>query len=245
MYRFAFDIGTASIGWLSMRSTPAGRPENLERLGVRIFPTGRNPQSRESNAAGPRGPRQQRRQIDRRISRREQLLDRLIEFGLLPAEDRQPLFDLDPYTLRARAAHERIGLHELARAIWHISKHRGFKSNRKADRSDDESGKIASAAAELKQRLEIGGYPTYGAWLGDRHAQGEPVRVRPLGRMANLAYAFYPVRVMLEAEFDHIWRVQSGFHPELTDRARERIPGCGVLAKAAQTGRSGTLHLLP
>ena len=223
MYRFAFDIGTASIGWAVYALDAGRRPESLERLGVRIFPTGLKPKSRESNAAGRRGPRQQRRQIDRRISRRKQLLERLIEFGLPPAENRRALFDLDSYTIRARAAHERVGLHELARAIWHISKHRGFKSNRKADRSDDESGKIASAAAELKQRLESGGYPTYGSWLGARHAQGEPVRIRPQDKGANLAYEFYPVRAMLEAEFDHIWRVQAGFHPELTDRARDRI----------------------
>ena len=244
MYRFAFDIGAASLGW-AVHSLGADRsPVGLERLGVRIFPTGRNPKSKESNAAGRRGPRQQRRQIDRRNSRRKLVLERLVESGLLPSADRRCvfldqrqreacrecpsadrrcIFGLDPYDLRARAACERIDLHELGRAIWHISKHRGFKSNRKTDRSADDSGKIASAADELQQMLDSGDYPTYGAWLAARHDNGETVRIRPQGKGSKLAYAFYPIRVMLEAEFDHIWRTQAEFHPELTDARRERV----------------------
>ena len=143
MYRFAFDIGASSIGWAVYRLDGTGRLTELRRLGVRIFPTGRQPQSRESNAAARRGPRQQRRQIDRRISRRRELLEKLTSFGVWPAnglldtadwprekladyglmENRasgSDVHDLDPYTARARAATQRVELPELARAIWHI-----------------------------------------------------------------------------------------------------------------------------
>ena len=249
MYRFAFDIGTSSIGWAVYVLDGEGRLTGLKRLGVRIFPTGREPRSKESNAAARRGPRQQRRQIDRRISRRKELFQKLQEVGLWPANGlldtadwsaeklaeyglkgesnrtRQiSVFDLDPYTARARAAKKRVELPELARAIWHISKHRGFKSNRKTDRAHSDASKIASASSQLKQCLEVSGNLTYGAWLHARRQRGETVRVRPYGQGTAIAYEFYPNRTMLEAEFDHLWKTQAGFHPEqLTDKVRESI----------------------
>lgn len=223
MHRFAFDLGSGSIGGAVYALDTQMHPRAVKRLGVRIFPTGRDPQSQESNAAGRRGPRQQRRQLDRRVSRRKQLVTALVHFGLLPAADRRFVFDLDPYRARARAGRERVELHELGRAIWHISKHRGFKSNRKFDRTEDDAGKIATAAADLEDKLRTEGHETYGAWLAARHAAGEAVRVRPHGEGAKRAYAFYPLRAMLEAEFDQIWRVQAIFHPGLTEEARERI----------------------
>ena len=248
MYRFAFDIGASSIGWAVYALDEKGRLTDLRRLGVRIFPTGREPQSKESNAAARRGPRQQRGQIDRRISRRKELFEKLKAFGLWPTNGlldtadwsskkladygvksrsdtgcEPTVFDLDPYAARARAAKQRVELPELGRAIWHISKHRGFKSNRKTDRANSDTGKIASASSQLEQYLKASDYPTYGAWLNARRKRGETVRVRPYGRGAAFSYEFYPVRAMLEAEFDLLWKEQAGFHSELTDEARDSI----------------------
>lgn len=225
MYRFAFDLGSGSLGWAVFKLDEERKPTELVKMGARIFPTGRDPQSKESTAAGRRQPRQQRRQIDRRKKRRQRLEEQLVKTGLMPARDdgtgRKAFFDIDPYAARDRAAREKCSLHELGRAIWHISKHRGFKSNRKADRSNkDDSGKIASASAALRDRLAQEGAPTYGAWLAQRHARKEPVRIH-LGN--DKAYDFYPTRQMLEDEFDHIWRRQAAHHPELTDAARETI----------------------
>ena len=67
MYRFAFDLGSGSLGWAVFALDEGGStPVALTDLGVRVFPSGRDPQSKESNALGRRQPRQQRRQIDRR-----------------------------------------------------------------------------------------------------------------------------------------------------------------------------------
>ncbi len=225
MYRFAFDLGSGSLGWAVFRLDERGNPVELADMGVRIFPTGRDPQSKESKAKGRRQPRQQRRQIDRRISRRQRLEGQLVKAGLMPAAEdaaaRKAFFAIDPYRARGRAAREACSLHELGRAIWHISKHRGFKSNRKADRSnEDDRGKIATAAAALRDALAQAGAPTYGAWLADRHDAGQPVRIH-LGN--EKGYEFYPTRQMLEDEFDHIWRTQAPHHPCLTEAVRETI----------------------
>ncbi len=229
MYRFAFDLGSGSLGWAVFELDADGSiPVALADLGVRVFPTGRDPQSKESNALGRRQPRQQRRQIDRRKKRRGELEARLVAAGLMPCASqtcaRKKFFKADPYAARDRAARGKAELHDLGRAIWHMSKHRGFKSNRKADRTnEDDKGKIAKASAELRRMLVEQGAPTYGAWLSGRHERGEPVRVRPVGEGAKSAYDFYPTRAMLEDEFDHIWRVQASHHPGLTQQVRDDI----------------------
>jgi len=229
MNRFAFDLGSGSLGWAVYRlDGVTDNPVDLLDLGVRIFPTGRDPQSKESNALGRRQPRQQRKQIDRRKKRQIELEECLVAHGLMPprqqVEARNVFFASDPYIARDRAARGKADPYDLGRAIWHISRHRGFKSNRKTDRAnEDEKGKIASASADLRQKLVDAGAPTYGAWLATRKQNGVPVRVRPTGDGAKTSYDFYPTRAMLEAEFDHIWRLQAAYHAKLSDEAREAV----------------------
>ena len=233
-YRFAFDLGTTSIGWAVYELDPItwnelkrGRPVALCKLGVRIFDDGRDPQSGESHAANRRLPRAMRRQQDRRLTRRKRLEQDLANCGLLPDKgaDRDQLFSRNPYRLRSRAATTKVTLHELGRALWHISKHRGFKSNRKTDPSEDDTGLINSAGKALEAKLRSGGHPTYGAYLWSRFQAGEGVRVRPHGDGAEKHYEFYPARNMLETEFDCIWEEQAKHHTQLTDDLRDRLRG--------------------
>ncbi len=100
-HRFAFDLGSGSIGWAVFELGENGSsPIALSDMGVRVFPTGRDPQSKESNAIGRRQPRQQRKQIDRRKKRRVELEQKLVEAGLMPPredmEARQAFFAIDP-----------------------------------------------------------------------------------------------------------------------------------------------------
>jgi CRISPR-associated endonuclease Csn1 len=226
MYRFSFDLGTNSIGWAVYDlDTKPGRPKALTRLGAHIFSDGRDPQNKESNATGRREPRSHRRQQDRRLKRRARLLADLETNGLLPpaGPERDALFLENPYELRARAVVEPSTLHQLGRAIWHISKHRGFQSNRRADKDPDESGKIAKGSNALQAMLDDQGHPTYGAFLWSRLENGEGARIRLQGTGAKASYDYYPTRAVLQAEFDKIWRVQAQHHPELTESLRQRM----------------------
>ncbi|MFD2173438.1 type II CRISPR RNA-guided endonuclease Cas9 [Rhodobacter lacus] len=246
MYRFAFDLGSGSLGWAVYRLDSRNHICGLVNLGARIFPTGRDPQSKESTASGRRLPRQQRRQLDRRKRRRIQLEERLVAYGLMPPLDRAAFFALDPYEARGRVAAGKANLHDLGRAIWHISKHRGFKSNRKTDsRNEDDSGKIASASAALRQRLVDEGVATYGAWLASRHAQRKPVRVRSQANDNETAYEFYPQRAMLEAEFDHIWGLQALHHPVLTDEAKATIRDAVFFQRPLKPVKPGRCTFFP
>ena len=60
----------------------------------------------------------------------------------------------NPYRIRSRAAQEKVTLYEMGRAFWHISKHRGFKSNRKADKPEEDTGLIKSASLSLREKTE-------------------------------------------------------------------------------------------
>lgn len=224
-YRLGLDIGANSIGWSCLSLDAAREPIALLDLGVRIFSDGRNPKSGSSLAVERRIPRGMRRRRDRYLTRRGQLLNRLCAFGLMPVDAalRTDIARWDPYPLRQAALHRRLAPFELGRVIFHLHQRRGFKSNRKVDRGNQEAGKIALASAQLTADLARDGALSLGDWLAVRHAKGLPVRVRLAGTGKNAAYAFYPTRALLEDEFDQIWRAQSGWNAALTDDQRAAL----------------------
>lgn len=238
-YRFAFDIGTNSLGWaifeLGDRTSPEGVVERevpiaLKDLGVRLYGDGREPKSQESLASLRRIPRGARRRRDRFLQRRRYLFSLLTNYGLLPPEGKRgELFSQNPYPLRARGVTEELTLHEFGRALVHINQRRGFKSNRKAPAGDDEeSGKIAIGGATLSTRLKEEGFETIGQFYASRQSarsprDREPVRVHLRGNGANSTYDFYPLRQMFEHEFDVLWKMQASFHKELDNQQRDRI----------------------
>ncbi|MDQ0467680.1 type II CRISPR RNA-guided endonuclease Cas9 [Labrys wisconsinensis] len=180
--RFAFDIGTNSIGWAVWRTGPdlhgvygPDAPLELLDAGVRLFKDGRNPKDGKSLAEMRRGPRQARKRRDRFVLRRDELSAALIHAGLMPADavQRGALSGLDPYLLRAKALDEALTPHELGRAIFHLNQRRGFRSNRRADRKDGEKGKIRQAAEALREGLRATGSRTLGEFLWLRHRNPE------------------------------------------------------------------------
>ncbi len=225
--RFAFDMGTNSIGWAVYRLDERGRPCELVDCGVRLFSDGRNPKDGTSLAAMRRGPRAARRRRDRFLQRRDWLMQLLIRHGLMPGDEagRKALEGLDPYALRARGLDERLEPFEVGRALFHLNQRRGYQSNRIADaKADDDKGKIASAAERLREKLRDGGFRTLGEFQAAQIARGEGTRARLNGEGAKAFYEVYPQRDMLKAEFDALWAAQAAHHPALmTERAREAI----------------------
>ena len=239
-YRFAFDFGTASLGWAVFELDPeTGEPVRLAEvdkngdlltfapMGVRIFEDGY--QGKKSKAELRRTPRSARRNRNRIVARRKQLLNTLEQADWLPAagKKRKKLFLAKPHELRARAASEKITLAEFARVLWHMSKHRGFKSNRKTDNLEENKGQndtgiVKAANISLQEKLETEGHKTYGCYLHDRFRKGLGTRIRRHGDKNDAHYEFYPTRKMLLDEFDIIWNEQSRHH-ELNDDLRQLL----------------------
>ena len=206
-YRLGLDMGTNSIGWAAVLLDNDDNPCGLLDMGVRIFPDGRDEQSKQSNAVDRRLARGQRRRRDRYLARREKLMDALVNCGLMPKDvaARKALEGLDPYKLRARALDELLQPFELGRALFHLNQRRGFKSNRKMGGDEKEDGEVRAAIGELRRRIEESKARTLGEYLYCLRKDGEAVRARPkTGLRAD--------RAMYEAEFDKIRGAQEQHH---------------------------------
>lgn len=218
-YRLGLDLGTNSIGWWMVELDGEGRACGSLGGGVRIFGDGRNPKDGTSLAVQRRVPRGMRRRRDRYLDRRSDLMNHLIAFGLMPADEgeRKALEALDPYALRASALDRPLLPHELGRALFHLNQRRGFKSNRKTDSSDDdkETGVVKERIGELRRLIEKSGARTLGEYLHKRHLKGRMVRARAEA-------GFYPDRAMYEDEFRQI-RERQQAHQTLTDEQWEAL----------------------
>lgn len=231
-YRLGLDLGTNSLGWFVVwldRHSERWRPSGLGPGGVRVFPDGRDPQSKTSNAVDrriARGARKRRdRFSDRFFGRRTELLHALVRHGLMPADekDRKALEALDPYELRAKALDVPLPAHHIGRALFHLNQRRGFLSNRKAEKKDDDKGAIKQASTKLQEAMEAEKARTLGEFLWRRHQKRESVRARNIGSGPKAAYEFYPTRALLRAEFDAIWNAQASHHACMTAQARDEI----------------------
>ncbi len=199
-YRLGLDLGTNSIGWAAISLDESGESCGILDIGVRIFPDGRDERGEASNAAARRTARGSRRRRDRYLKRRSELMDALVEFGLMPRDEseRKSLVQLDPYSLRARALDEPIEPFELGRALFHLGQRRGFKSNRKTGGDNEADGKKLSASiGELQRKIEDSGAGTLGEFLAQRHEKRETVRARD-------GLDLYPDRTMYQQEFNTI-----------------------------------------
>ena len=170
-YRLGIDVGANSLGWFTIWLNDKDEPVGLGPGGVRIFPDGRDPKSKESNAAGRRAARAMRRRRDRYLQRRSNLLGLLKRHGLMPEDHnaRRTLAALDPYVLRANALAKSLPAHHVGRALFHLNQRRGFLSNRKTEKGDKESGAIKTAAGKLQQSMEDASANTLGEFLNRRH----------------------------------------------------------------------------
>lgn len=234
--RLGLDIGTNSIGWW-IYATENGAITDVVDGGVRIFSDGRDPKSKASLAVDRRAARAQRRRRDRYLRRKAALMKRMAEVGLMPADpgEAKALENLDPYELRATGLEQKLPLTHLGRALFHLNQRRGFKSNRKTDRGDNESGKIKDATARLDLEMMRKKARTYGEFLHMRREEAPTARETPsvrtrlsVARRENAekeeaGYDFYPDRRHLSEEFEALWAAQAAYHAELTDVLRNEI----------------------
>ena len=231
MIRFAFDIGTNSIGWAVMEPNENDTKVFMLDMGVRIFSDGR-----ESSTSGQPGEplnqtrrqkRMMRRQLERRKRRKLAMYKFLKSGGYVPSDSESHTLwvQLDPYKLRAEALTRPLNALEIGRVMMQLAARRGFKSNRKTDSNKE--------ASEYKQKInaferELGNR-TLGQYLWEKKQAieakfktktgsgpatvTETIRFRP-------GTPFYPNRAMYEHEFAAIRNAQSAVHPQFDwDRA--------------------------
>ena len=183
-YRLALDLGSTSLGWAMIRLNAENEPCAVIKAGVRIFSDGRNPKDGTSLAVTRREARAMRRRRDRLLKRKARMMQTLIAHGFFPQDEaeRKALETLNPYTLRAKGLDAALTPAEFGRALFHINQRRGFKSNRKTDKPDNDGSALKKAISTLRQALLDTGCRTVGEWLHKRDAVGERVAMRHANR---------------------------------------------------------------
>lgn len=174
---FGLDIGIASIGWAAVEEI---QEIPLLGLGSRIFVSAEVPKTGESLAKPRREARGMRRRIRRRAHRMWRIRQLFLRIGLV-ADDAAleglhatTVEDLTPWLLRADGLNRKLNQRDWARVLLHIAKHRGFKSNRKSEVSDEKSegGKLLKGVTGNAKLLKEKGYRTVGemVWKDDKFA---------------------------------------------------------------------------
>lgn len=239
--RLGLDIGTTSIGWWLYETVGEGRSARITGVidgGVRIFSDGRDPNSKASLAVDRRAARAARRRRDRYLRRRATLMKLMSNSGLMPSDptEAKKLELLDPYALRATGLDVALPLTHFGRALFHLNQRRGFKSNRKTNHGDNESGKIKDATKRLDWAMDEANARTYGEFLHNRRQTALDPRKTPSVRTRlsvaqrggpdakeESGYDFYPDRRHLEEEFHELWEAQSRVHLELNEKLKNVV----------------------
>ena len=162
---FGIDLGIASCGWAVLRHpTPTNSTGEIVALGSWMFDAPETDKERTPTNQVRRGNRLLRRVVRRRAQRMRDIRKLLHENGLLPSDDRDTLAraDIDPWEMRARGLDKALKPAELAVALGHIAKRRGFKSaaKRKQANTAGDDQKMLKALEATKERL--GRYRTVG-----------------------------------------------------------------------------------
>lgn len=211
-YRLALDLGTSSIGLVAVRLDGDRQPAEIIYHACRIFAEPLDPSKKggvgEPKKARRRKARLARKLIDRR-SRRLKRIAALAELiGLAPstveADEGQSL-----HQLRSEAVTRAIPLPDLLRVLLRMAKRRGYSGGFKTKREDQEEGKVEGGISRLKEEMTKAKCDYLGQYLYHRFQKGETLKLKEAGLYAD--------REMIEAEFDHIWAIQSQHHAVLND----------------------------
>lgn len=173
LYRIGLDIGIGSVGYAVLENNPlTENPDKILKLGVRTFSPNEVDKTGESSAKArreARGARRRKRRKEFRFQRMKNLLTKtfgenvLSEINLLNYGDKNKnVKPADVYEIRCRAISERVSDAELGKAILHLLKFRGFKSNRKNVDSKSDEGKLLKAINENTNYMAEKGYTTIG-----------------------------------------------------------------------------------
>jgi len=265
-YRLGIDMGSGSIGWSAVLEKRDGKPSIILDMGVRRFEAGVlgdvESGKDESRATARRDARGPRRLTWRRQYRLRKVFRLLQQMDLLPAsaddshdERHRVLAELDrqiraqfqgedgrlahrqlPYLLRAQALDRKLARHELGRALYHLAQRRGFLSNLKAAKRDEDVGVVKQGISELQQHIDRAGARTLGEYFAGLDPEQEQ-RIR--GR--------WTARRMYEDEFQAIWTAQAEHHEDLGEEQKQQLYEAIFFQRAlkSQRGVIGMCRLEP
>ncbi len=266
-YRLALDLGSTSLGWAMVRLDKENRPCAVIKAGVRIFSDGRNPKDGSSLAVTRRAARAMRRRRDRLLKRKQRMMDALVKHGFFPSDtaERKALETLNPYALRTKGLDVALTPAEFARALFHINQRRGFKSNRKTDKKENDSSALKAAIKKYQALVDPEGYDGKARTIGEllfkrltdetKCPQERTVRARYRQEKhikddgktkIDKYYDLYIDRAMIEHEFDALWKKQAELNPIIfNEPARAELKDILLHQRPLKPVKPGRCTFLP
>ncbi|MFH0866824.1 MAG: type II CRISPR RNA-guided endonuclease Cas9 [Bacteroidota bacterium] len=229
------DLGTNSIGWaLVEEAENTSEKSSIIKIGSRVIHYGDNLVKVDKKGkisasmtpeedffsgkglspnAGRTRQRSARRNLQRYKLRRENLINILKEYFIIPDyfifSEEGNATTFKTYKFRAEAAINEIPLEEFVRVLFMINKKRGYKSSRKA--KGEEDGQLIDGMAIAKLLYEHEQTP--GQFAYELLKSGK-----------KYVPDFY--RSDLQSEFDKIWQFQKQYYSDiLSDEVYERLKG--------------------
>ncbi len=209
------DCGIASVGWAVLEYDLEETVGSIIACGTRMFDTPETDKERRPKSELRRMYRGQRRNIRRRRQRMNAVRKLLHEHGLIESAKSDALaFDgTNPWNVRGKATEQYLKPNELAIAIGHIARHRGFKSNAKSQGENDAEGsKMKKAMALTMDKLA-------GRSFGQMIATDPEFSGRKRNHEGD--YSHTPLRAELEAEVRSIFRNQQRLQNKIATHALE------------------------
>lgn len=219
-YNMGIDVGIASVGFAAVDT----ENNRILACGVHLFEAAEDPKTGASLAQPRRQKRAMRRVIHRRAQRKKQIQNILINHHILTAEslarllNKQVTTSPTPWELRRDALSRLLSDEELATALYHINKRRGFRSTKKGLTNNDNKAKDDQAALkgadEFQTRMQAVGAVSVGAFLASQAKQ----------RNSDGAYDNFVKREWLQDEVRAIFKAQRKLgNPKATDTLEQEF----------------------
>lgn len=151
-YAIGLDIGITSVGWAVVNLDL----NRIEDLGVRIFNAAENPKDGASLALPRRLARGRRLLLRRRAYRLKRVKRLIVEKNILTKNQLDNLFKnnniCSVWEARVKGLDSKLTNEEWAKILINLCKRRGFKSNRKNEAKEKETGAIISS---INKNIEL------------------------------------------------------------------------------------------
>ena len=165
-YILGLDCGIKSVGASVVPIDDEERPVGIEAILVHLFEGGEQPKNGKSLAEPRRLSRSCRRLVKRKTQRLKQLSALMSAHGMSTDRTTPSYLKKCPWQARHDGLHQRLTHEEFVKALLHIAKRRGFKSNRKAPEPTDTDGKKALAGCQsFETTLRQSVFETVGDYL--------------------------------------------------------------------------------
>lgn len=211
-YALGLDIGITSVGWAVINLDV----NRIEDLGVRIFNAAENPKDGSSLAFPRRMARGRRRLLRRKAYRIKRVRNLILSENILSKNSLNNIFKnkdvIGVWEARIKGLDESLSNEEWAKILINLCKRRGFKSNRKNEAKDKETGQILISINTNIEKMKQSNSRTIGEFIYNEVKTSDD-KYKPLRNKFG-QYNMCVSRSLIREEIKILFEKQRGFGNE-------------------------------